>query len=233
MNQILYTGGKNKHSGGSLTDIQKIVIFFVVFLIIFAICAIALGGNLLTKTKVGNISTNNEQSNTTPNTPVDSNIKVEFESQLGGVKTTVTCDKNIKTIAYWWDEEDATTVEVSDTKYEIVIPSKQGTHTLKIEVTDENEFTKTVSQLVIGDAGPELTILTDGVSNYVIRVKDDEQVDKIVVVLNGETQEIKVEAKEFEYMIAIPQGDSIIDVTAYNLNGLSVNKKAKITNFGG
>lgn len=236
MNQILYTGGKNKKNG--ISDEKKIVIFFVIFIIIFALCIIGVGANLISKVKTGDTNTINNNNNvgnttnTTPETPLDSNITVKFESQVGGVKMTVSCDINIETISYWWDEEEPTTVEVSDKKYETVITSKQGTHTLKVEVTDEKGYTKTVSQLVIGDAGPEVSISTDRISNYVITVKDDERVDKIVIVLNSETQEVEVNAKEFEYKVAIPEGDSVISVTAYNLNGLTTNKKAKITNFG-
>lgn len=229
MNQILYTGGKNRKGG--LNDTQKIVIFFVVFIIIFGICAIAIGANLINKVK------NTEPTNTNPgtsgNAPVEADIKVEFESQVGGVKVIVTSSINIKDIKYWWNEEEATTLEIADKKYETVIPSRQGAHTLNIKVTDEEGNEKEATQLVIGDSGPEVTILTDGVSNYVITAKDDEKLTKLVIVLNGETQEIEVNDKEIEYKVAIPQGDSIIKVTAYNLNELTTTKKAKITNFGG
>ena len=107
---------------------------------------------------------------------------------------------------------------------------------MHIEITDIEGYTETIKQVVIGASEaelPELKISTDGVSNYVITVKDAEEIDKIVIILNGETQEVKVNAKEFEHKIAIPQGNSLIDVTVYNTNGLSTNKKAKITNFGG
>jgi hypothetical protein len=44
---------------------------------------------------------------------------------------------------------------------------------------------------------------------------------------------VEVNEKEIEYKVPIPQGYSLIDVTVYNINDISVNKKAKITNFGG
>lgn len=228
MNQILYTGGKNKKSGTGNT--QKIIIFFAIFIIVFAICAIVIGANLLNKVKNENPNTEQE-TNSVLEEQSKSDVKVEFESQVGAVKVIVTSNFTIENIVYWWDEEEATTEEVNEKQYEVIIPSKQGAHTLTIEVTDENGYKKTLSQLVIGDSSPELTIVTDGVSNYVIKVKDDEEVDKIVIVLNGETQEVKVNAKEFEYIVEIPQGDSVIDVTVYNSNKLYTNKKAKVTNF--
>ena len=239
MNQILYTGGKNKKGG--FGDIRKIIIFFVVLIIIFAIIAIAIGVNLLSKVKnenkgnmVGNTTANNT-TNTTPEPVVESEIKIDFESQVGAVKVIVTSNLKIQNIVYWWDEEEKTTIEVNEAEHEFEIPSKHGTHELHIEVTDIEGYTETIKQVVIGASEaelPQLTIGTDGVSNYVITVTDAEEVDKIVIILNGETQEVKVNAKEFEHKVAIPQGDSLIDVTVYNVNGLSTNKKAKITNFG-
>lgn len=228
MNQILYTGGKNKK--GKMTHIQKTIMFFVIFIMAFGICAIAIGTNLLSKVKnennVGNL-------NTTPNTPAESNIDVEFKPEVGAVKVIITSEHIIESVKYWWDEEEPTVVEVNEKQYEGSITSKQGTHTLTMEITDEKGYTKTLTQRVIGDVGPEVTITTDRISNYVVKVKDDEEVTKVVIILNGETQEIEVNSKEFEHKIAIPRGNSTIEVTAYNLNELTTTKKAKIENFGG
>ena len=104
MNQILYTGGKNK-KGGAI-DTKKILIFFIVLLIIFAICIIGVGINLLGKVKApdNNIAngttdgTANNVVNNTPDTPIKSNIKVSFESQVGGVKALITSDLKIETV---------------------------------------------------------------------------------------------------------------------------------------
>jgi len=230
MNQILYTGGKNKKS--AMSDKQKIIIFFVVLIIIFAIALIMLGKSLIDKVKTGEAN-NVGTSNTTPETPAASNIKVQFESQLGAVKIKITSDEKIKNISYWWDEESPTSLQPDQNTYEAVITSKAGTHKLNYEITDESGNKKTGQQVIVGDLEPELIISTDTINNYVINASDDEKVEKIVIKLNGEEQEIEVNSKEFEYKVPIPQGDSIIDVTVYNLNGLSVNKKAKITNFGG
>ena len=240
MNQILYTGGKNKRS--SMTDTQKIIIIFVVVVIIFAIFAIGIGANLLTKVKnenVGNIPPNGQTGTNTNTNPGGQEeieyIEITFESELGGVKVKAKSltEMNIESISYWWEEEEKVTEEVADTQYEKVVPSKQGTHYLYIEAIDENGNKKEAKQLVIGASGPEVTILTDGVSNYVVKVKDDEKIEKIEIVLNGELEEIEVNSKEYEYKVAIPQGDSLIEVTAYNIYGLSTNRKAKVTNFGG
>ena len=85
MNQILYTGGKNK--GSKMSETNKIVIFLVVFIIIFAICLIAVGGNLLNKVKTNeNNTSGSNQTNSTPGETVKSDIKIEFESEVGEVQ---------------------------------------------------------------------------------------------------------------------------------------------------
>lgn len=232
MNQILYTGGKGKKRG--TLDTKKIIIFFVVLIVIFAIAIISIGINLLSKVKKEpSLGENNTTGNQVETPIIKPEIKIGFDSELGAVKIKITSNTNLQNMSYWWDEEEATEVEISGMEYEQVVPTKQGTHTLYVKVISETGYQVEENQLVIGDSGPEVTILTDGVSNYVIRVKDDQEVKKVEIILNGVTQEIEVNSKEHELKIPIPTGDSLIEVTAYNLNNLTATKKAKITNFGG
>lgn len=255
MNQILYTGGKKGKNGTN--DTNKVVIVFVVLIVVFAICLIGIGINLYTKVKnetgtdISDLDKPGQSGSTNtivdqpgeldkPDKPeepkepeIKSKISIKFDSQLGGVQLKVTSRQKLKTISYWWDEEEPTIVESEENEYEVVIASKQGTHTLNVEVIDQNDTVETAEQLVIGDSEPELQISTDGVSNYVIKAKDDQEIKKILIKLNGEIQEIEVGDKQIEYKVPIPQGYSLIEVTVYNINEISVTKKAKITNFGG
>ena len=258
MKQILYTGGKKGKSGTN--DTNKVVIVFVVLIVVFAICLIGIGINLYTKVKnetgtdISDLDKPGQSGSTNtivdqpgeldkpdkPDKPeepkepeIKSKISIKFDSQLGGVQLKVTSRQKLKTISYWWDEEEPTIVESEENEYEVVIASKQGTHTLNVEVIDQNDTVETAEQLVIGDSEPELQISTDGVSNYVIKAKDDQEIKRIVITLNGETQEIEVGEQQIEHKVQIPQGYSLIEVTVYNINEISVTKKAKITNFGG
>ena len=235
MNQILYTGGKKRKKS---TNIKSNVIVFAVLIIMFGIALIGIGANLLGKIEVpkneignNNIS-GNTNNNTTPEEPaIQSKIEIKFSSVADGVKLNVNSALQIKSLEYWWDEETPTTVVVEGNENETVIPSKQGTHTLTVKVIDINEYIETKEQLVIGDSEPEVTIGTDGISNYVVTAKDDEQLTKVVIKVNEKVEEIEINAQTFEKLVPIPEGESIIEVTAYNLNGLSINKKAKVTNF--
>ena len=238
MNQILYTGGK-KGKKSSKPSMKNTIVFFAIFIIIFAIALIVVGANLLSKVELpkNEISNNNISGSTTNNNTVTeqpalkSNIEIKFSSVADGVKLNVTSALQIKSIEYWWNEEEPTIVEGTGTENETIIPSKQGTNTLTVKVTDVNEYQEIKEQLVIGDSEPELTIGTDGISNYVVKAKDDEQLTKIVIKVNDQVEELEINGTTFEKVVAIPEGDSLIDVTVYNLNGLSVNKKAKVTNF--
>ena len=218
-----------------MSETRKIVIFLVIFIIIFAICLIAVGANLLNKVKKNdnNNTLGSNQTNSTPSEPVKADTKIEFDSEVGGVKVSIKSTKEIKTFSYWWDDEERTTVDVLDTVYETIIKSKQGTHKLNIEVVDEDGNIKTEEQTVIGDSGPEVELSTDRISNYVITAKDSNEIKKVVITLNDVVEEIEVNDTEFEHKVPIPRGYSLIQVTVYNSNGLSVTKKGQITNFGG
>ena len=115
MNQILYTGGKNK--GSKMSETQKIVVFLVVFIIIFAICLIAVGANLLNKVKSNenNNTLGSNQTNTTPGNIVESDVEIEFESEVGGVKVSVESTKKIEKFSHEGKEimaEDALRNEI-------------------------------------------------------------------------------------------------------------------------
>ena len=53
----------------------------------------------------------------------------------------------------------------------------------------------------------------------------------IITPINGINISLTKLVTIFEKAVPIPEGNSIIEVTVYNLNGLTVNKKAKVNNF--
>ena len=234
MNQILYTGGKNNK--GKMKDTQKIIIFFIIFLIVFAICLIGVGTNLLRKVKNednnNSVSTNTTLENPEP-LPEASMIEIMFDSQqLGEVIVMVSSTKNIESISYWWDGEEPKLIELDVTEqikeYETVLTAKYGSNTLNVEVTDEEGYVQNANKIVIGDSKPQIEIGTDDSNNYVIKAKDDEKIDRVTIKINGQVEEIEVNAKTFEHTISIPEGNPTIDVTVYNLNGLYENKQVQV-----
>lgn len=230
MNQILYTG-KGKKNNNSM---NKTIIIFAIIIIIFAICLISIGVYIFSKTKI------NENVEEMPvdeiEEPVveESIFEIYFSALSGKVKVNIESENKIESANYRWDEEEEIDIELGDDEYSIetqIEATKQGTHMLYITVTDIEGNTETKEQKVIGASEPEVKISTDGVSNYVITVKDDEEITKMIIDLNGVKTEVEVNEAEYEYKIAIPEGDSVIEVTAYNINNLTATKKAKITGF--
>ena len=242
MNQILYTG-KNKNKSKTSSN----VVFFSIVIIIFAICIIALGIFLFTRTKQqnGNEVANNSNQNTEngqsqsnekenqPNEPEQEDIKVEFTSTDGGIKFAVTSEKIIKSIEYNWDKGENVNVEVpqDSTELEQNVEITKGTHTIYVTVTDIDGNTKSISQKVKAAIEPEVTIGTDGVSKFVIKAKDEENLKKLTIILNDKTTELDISGTEYEYSIEIPEGDSHIKVIVENTSSLTAQKEAQIRGF--
>lgn len=228
MNQILYTG-KNK----SKADVNKILKIFTVLLVIFAICFIALGVYLYNGTRQ-----QEDLGNTTPEPQpepeIESKIDIAFSSITDGVRIRIKSNLEISSATYRWDEEPENNIELGSDLNEIVkeVGIRQGIHTLYVTVVDEKGNQQTKEQQVIGDKEPELVITTDGVDSFVIQAKDDEKLLRIKITLNDEViLEQELDTTEFEYKVKIPQGDSLIEATVYNLNELVNTKRGRITGF--
>ena len=235
MNQILYTGKKEKQ-----TNIKAVIIVFVIILIVFAILFVLLGTYLFNGTKqdvIGNNPTqeqNPDQEGTIGTEVEESEIEITFASITDGVQITIESNVEIESATYRWDEGEENDIEIGSETKEIVqeVEIKQGKHILYVTVTDKNGHTEAQEQTVIGDKEPEVAITTDGISNYVVKAKDDEQLSRIIIVINGETiLEKELDSEEFEYSVEIPEGDSVIEATVYNVNNLKSTKKGKITGF--
>lgn len=228
MNQILYTG-KNK----SKADISKILKIFTVLLVIFAICFIALGTYLYRGTRTQDETSNNNPE-PQPEPEIESKIDIAFSSITDGVKIKVKSNLDIKSATYRWDEEPENNIEVSSEQNEVIkeVDIRQGIHTLYVTVVDVKGNQQTKEQPVIGDKEPELIITTDGVDSFVIQAKDDEKLSRIRITLNEEViLEQEINSTNFEYKVKIPQGDSLIEATVYNLNELVNTKRGRITGF--
>ncbi|MCI8587435.1 MAG: hypothetical protein HFJ49_02350 [Clostridia bacterium] len=228
MNQILYTG-KNK----SKADVNKVLKIFTVLLVIFAICFIALGVYLYKGVKPQDDIGNN-QPEPTPEPQIESKIDIAFSSISDGVRVKIKSNLEISKATYRWDDEPENNIEIGENLNEIVkeVEIRQGIHTLYITVVDSEGNQQTKEQSVIGDKEPELVITTDGVDTFIIQAKDDERLSRIKIVLNGEVVlEQELTTTEFEYKVKIPQGDSLIEATVYNLNELVNTKRGRITGF--
>lgn len=229
MNQILYTG-KNK----SKADVNKVLRIFTVLLVIFAICFIAFGVYLYNGTRQRDDLASNQPIEE-PEPKVESKIDIALASIVDGVRIRIRSNLEIATATYRWDDEPENNIEVDrESKADIIkeVPIKQGTHMLYITVIDSEGNKQTKEQEVIGDKEPELVITTNGTDKYIIRAKDDEKLSRIKITLNNEVVlEQELDTAEFEYTVTIPQGDSLIEVVAYNINDIVNTKRGRITGY--
>lgn len=154
--------------------------------------------------------------------------KITIAAEGTNIKATFTATNKISYITYRWDEEEEQKVEVGDTIFEQLIEIPQGLHTLTIIAVDINNKTTTKQQEVNGVTKPELTVKTDG-QNFIIDAKDDEKLEKVEFILNGQGYRININDKTFNYTYPLQDGENKLEVTVYNSNGLTETFKAKCT----
>lgn len=165
-------------------------------------------------------------SNIDENKPV---IEIVKGNNIGTIKLIVTDDKGIKSVSYQWSEDDIMTPEISEgqTSFEIELAAKEGERTLTAKAIDtsdnQNEITKTIK----GSKKPVITVVKDG-EKLVVKVTDDDTIDKIVCDLNGEIKNIEnVNQSEYEFNLDLVQGENYVIITAYDTDELSEQYKGK------
>lgn len=156
---------------------------------------------------------------------------ITLEQASGKIKATVTSNKNIDYIVYYWDDakDQAKKFTINDVKTETFIDVLGGTHTLNIGAIDVEGNKVTKKQKVIGDNKPDVKITTDGQQFY-ITGSDDEELAKIEIKLNSnETQTEEINGKEYSTTVKLENGENKLTVTIYNKNGLSKTSRVKYT----
>ena len=69
---------------------------------------------------------------------------------------------------------------------------------------------------------------TDG-QNFIIRASDEEEIDRIVVNLNGNESEKTINQSQYEGKIKAVDGENRLIVTVYNKSGIKKQAKIKWT----
>lgn len=160
---------------------------------------------------------------------------IELESVSNGVKIIASCVEKIDYVQYSWDEGEVQKIEVGEEKYEGIINTLIGKHTLKVEVVNISGEKISEERVIVGDTEPTLSIeakLIDGKAAFVIQIEDDEKIDTVEIVHNsGEKQTIEVNDKTYNKEIIMTEGEvNTLIVRATNLNGLSKTKGVKFNN---
>lgn len=163
---------------------------------------------------------------------IESNIK--FDVTGNKIKITYEGEKEISYMTYRWDEEEETKIEVYDTKIEQEIDAQRGLHTLTVIVVDEENNTEMREQKINGVEKPELKLGVDGEKeHFIITASDTKGLEKVEIRINqDDNQKYKLDLSgktELDYVVPIEfiEGENFIEVTIYNVDGVTAEAKAK------
>lgn len=146
-------------------------------------------------------------------------IKVKIQSKTS----------NIAYVSYFWDNDEPKKYNINAPNTQSTLEMKEaGDHVLNITAVDDNGNEATKVQKVIGVKAPEVRVTTDQ-ENFIIRASDENEIEKIVINLNGQVTEKTVNQKQYEEKVKANNGENKLIVTVYNKNGITKTSKIKWT----
>ena len=161
---------------------------------------------------------------------LEGDITIDFALDGNNIKVTASGKNELSYMTYRWDEEEETRVDINNTQIEQSIEIPKGQHTLTVIVVDENNTTETKEQEVKGVTKPHLEITTDGSSNFIIKVSDEEGLKRLEFTVN-DTDKYKLELEgrtELEYQWPIEEGENILDVTVFNQSDVTETMRVRV-----
>lgn len=224
MNQILQT--ENKREKGPI-KMEKIVKFFVIAIIIFAIILVSLGIYYLITNNQNIVTPEEQEMNNKPNvniTKQDDDILIEISGNVV-----------ISKVLYNWNGEQDTTINgENSTSLSKTIDLPFGTNTLNLTVIDingtETKFQK--EYVVEGQGKPviELKLTTD--NKIKITVQDSADLQYINYSWNND-EPTKIDANPenlqlIEQTIEIPLGQNTLKVEAVNTLNVVTTKELEV-----
>lgn len=148
-------------------------------------------------------------------------ISVESSGTAKKFKIIATDDKELDYISYTWEGGEPTVVKAKEeTKLEIVEEvaiQHKGSKDIVIKAVDKAGHEVTKEMHIIGSEGPKIQAGLRG-DNIVIRVTSDNKITRIVYTHNDvehEVENIPKDAKEFEFLVPLQDGENKVKVNAY------------------
>lgn len=221
MNQILQT--ENKKSGP--VEINKVVLFFAIAIIILGIALIA-GGSyaMVTGTKEED---KQQQENTVP--------EVNIQRTEENILIQITHTKPIASVTYHWNDEAEETIQTNNQlaiSEEITLPFGNNTLNLTVMDQDGNEATYVKEYVVDGDGKPVIELLLTKENKIRIKVQDTQGLKYIRYTWNNGDY-ITVEAdndhsNRMDELVEIPLGQNTLRVEAVNINDTITTKELEV-----
>lgn len=219
MNQILLTNNQNikKKSSGNYNknnsgDMRKIIIFFSIAILIFAIAIIGIYAYKMSKGKkedkpIGKPELSLEQ--------IENQVKIIANAEAG-----------INKIVYAWNDEEPVEVQMNGrTSHEEALEIPEGQNSLNVTVIDENgEKKETDQEFYIEENTEKPKIEIDeaiGSGKIKITATDENNLVKYITYKWNEEEEITIEAESenqtlIETTIDVKRGKNTLTVTAVN-----------------
>ena len=213
LNQILFINDKK----GNGTDINKIIKFFAIVLIIFGLTIVGQGSYAIAK--------KSKEKNSIP----DLSVQNLYD---GNISIIAVHNKEIDFITYSWNNEEQEEIGGAGRKeIEETIPAKGGINILKVTVVDiDGKSNVFEEQFTIEDVKePELDLDITGSKIKVIAI-DETAISYITYRWNDE-DEVKVEAEdEIEIIeeIDIREGTNKITIVAVDTNNNMTEEEQEI-----
>lgn len=166
------------------------------------------------------------------------NPEIELLVENGKIKIVAKDETALDYIIYYWNDEDETRLDVreeSPKQIEEKIEILRGENILTIIAVDKKGNEAKKEQTFKGVKKPVISLAKDG-KNLVIKVTDEEGIQKIEYVLNGvlystdpDNTGTPLNMKEFEFKQLLEDGENDITITAYSVSGLETEVSGKPT----
>ena len=225
MNQILSTedlNNKNRRNKGS-KDINSILKFFAIMLIIFGMFLIANSSFAILNKNNDTSSDNKQISDEKPEIQVEN----KTEKQL---ILTIMHEDIIKSVEYYWNDEEAQTISGEGRKYiqtKIDIPN--GTNTLTVKATDINGQVGEYSKEYELKGNIDIEIKQSG-NNIKVNATSKENIKNLEYAWDEEdAKTIEVNDKEYAFEVEVLLGEHDLLVKVTDEAGNEEEKTMKVT----
>ncbi len=219
MNQILLTNNQNnnkknnKYNGNNSKDMKRIIIFFSIAILVFAILIIGVYAYKISKNK------NKEEQ------PIGK-PELSLEETENEVKIIAKSEIGINKIIYTWNDDEPKEVEMNGrTDHEESIEVPEGENSLKVKVIDQNgEEIETSKDFYREEDKEKPKIETDetiGNGKVKITATDENNTLKYITYKWNDEQETTIEAEDesqtlIETTIDVKRGKNTLKITAVN-----------------
>ena len=162
----------------------------------------------------------------------EDNVKPQIEfssSESSKAKITVKDNKELAYVMYHWNNEEDTTLQPNEDSKKIIeekIPLLKGKNTLTVTAVDAAGNEQIATKEYLYAKKPTINITQEG-QEVLIKVFDEENIQKIELTLNGqffstdsEGTGVALNMQEAEIRQPLQAGQNTITVKVYNVNGL-------------